>query len=212
MINFITGRACGQPVGDDLYDWQEIFEPFSFGFYSRMPGSLKLLYCPALVANALTDPANIERGTRSLKLAWLSDLKFLARCWAKKSKEDIMRRDENSFNDKVIPNLARGLGKSWTLFWRLFTSTDVPLGLKFIPALSFIYWVLPFDMFIIPLIGATPIDDVSVILLGLKLFVELCPRDLVERFRNEIEYGIQVEDNDDGGQVIDASYQILDDE
>jgi uncharacterized membrane protein YkvA (DUF1232 family) len=123
-----------------------------------------------------------------------------------------MRRDENSFNDKMVSNLARGLGKSWTLFWRLFTSPDVPLGLKFIPALSFIYWILPFDMFIIPLIGATPIDDVSVILLGLKLFVELSPRDLVERFRNEIEYGIEVEDNDDGGQIIDASYQILDDE
>jgi hypothetical protein len=123
-----------------------------------------------------------------------------------------MGRNEPSFNDKMVPNLARGFNKSWTLFWRLFTSSAVPLWVKFIPVLSFIYWFLPFDMFIIPLVGATPIDDVGVVLLGLKLFVELCPRDLVQRLRDEIEYGTPISDNDDGGQVIDATYQILDDE
>ena len=122
-----------------------------------------------------------------------------------------MPRKEHSFNDKVITNFTREFSKSWTLFWRLFTSREVPIGLKFIPVLAFLYWFSPFDMFIIPFIGATPIDDVGVILLGLKLFVELCPHDLVKRLRDEIEYGTPVED-DDNGQVIDATYQILDDE
>jgi hypothetical protein len=67
-------------------------------------------------------------------------------------------------------------------------------------------------MFLIPILGATPVDDIGVIWLGLKLFVELCPHDLVERLRDEIEYGPAVKDDDDGGQVIDATYEILDDE
>ena len=123
-----------------------------------------------------------------------------------------MRRNESPFNDKVFSNFARELGKSWTLFWRLFTSAAVPLWVKFIPVFSFIYWFSPFDMFLIPILGATPVDDLGVIWLGLKLFVELCPRDLVERLRDEIEYGPAVKDDDDGGQVIDATYEILDDE
>ena len=125
-----------------------------------------------------------------------------------------MRNDDPSFDDplvmnKILTNFSRELGKSRLLLWRLFTDPEVSLWVKLIPILSFLYWLSPFDVFLIPFLGVTPIDDIAVIVLGLKLFIELCPQDLVNQLRDEINYGPSADDN---GEVIDATYHILDDD
>lgn len=121
-----------------------------------------------------------------------------------------MHNQDPSYDAKILANFAREFSKSGTLIWRLFTSSEVPLWTKVIPILSFLYWLGPADAFLIPFVGVTPIDDVAVILLGLKLFVEVCPKDLVERLRDEINYGIPADDDDN--TVIDATYHVLDDD
>ncbi len=110
---------------------------------------------------------------------------------------------------KVIMKWIESWGKSRQLWWRLFTSNQVSVWAKIIPILSLIYWLSPFEFAIIPFIGLTPLDDLAVIYFGLKLFVELCPSDLVHQIRDELTYGSTT---GDPGKVIDAPYQILDDD
>lgn len=121
-----------------------------------------------------------------------------------------MHNQDPSYDAKILANFTREFSKSGRLIWRLFTSSEVPLWTKVIPILSFLYWLGPADAFLIPFVGVTPIDDVAVILLGLKLFVEVCPRDFVERLRDEINYGIPADD--DNNTVIDTTYHVLDDD
>ena len=77
---------------------------------------------------------------------------------------------------------------------------------KTIPVAAFLYWLNPIDPLPPPL-NMTPIDDLTAVLLGLKLFVELSPPDLVAAIRHEIEYGKPLDD-----EVIDASYRVIDDD
>jgi len=100
----------------------------------------------------------------------------------------------------------RELKKNGQLYWKLFTHPRVSLLVKTIPVLAFLYWLNPIDPLPPPL-NLTPIDDLTAILLGLKLFVELSPSDLVAALRYEIEYGSDTDD-----EVIDASYRVLDDD
>lgn len=120
-----------------------------------------------------------------------------------------MHNDGPSFDGKFLENFVREFGKYRRLIWRLFTSPEVPLWVKIIPILSFLYWLSPADAFI-PFIGITPLDDAAVIFLGLKLLVELSPQELVERLRDEINYGIPFDN--DNNTVIDAPYRVLDDD
>ena len=121
-----------------------------------------------------------------------------------------MSNGEPSPDFKILANFAREFKKSRTLLWWLFTSSEVPVWIKGVPILALLYWISPADVLFIPFLGLTPIDDAVVILLGLKLFVELCPSDLVDRLRDEINYGIPT--NDDNDEVIDATYHVLDDD
>lgn len=123
--------------------------------------------------------------------------------------EGAMHKDNQSFEGKVLENFSKEFGKGRTLLWRLFTSPEVPAWVKVIPVLSFLYWISPFDA-LIPIVGVTPIDDFAAIVVGLKLLVELSPQDLVDRLRDEINYGISADDND--GSVIDTTYRVLDDD
>jgi uncharacterized membrane protein YkvA (DUF1232 family) len=66
------------------------------------------------------------------------------------------------------------------LVWRLLNDKRVPSWLKLVPFAGLLYLLSPIDL--IPdlmLPGLGQLDDVAVILLTLKLFVELCPPGVV---------------------------------
>jgi len=117
-----------------------------------------------------------------------------------------MYNDQQPKKSKMWAGFMRELQKNWRLWWGLFTHPRVSVLVKVIPVLSVLYWLNPIDPLPPPL-NITPIDDLTAILLGLKLFVELSPPDLVAALRHEIEYGSPVDD-----EVIDASYRVLDDD
>ena len=62
------------------------------------------------------------------------------------------------------------------LVWRLLQDDRIDTWLKLIPFGSLVYFVMPFDI-------PTPIDDIAVIWLGLNLFIELCPPEIVSEHR-----------------------------
>jgi uncharacterized membrane protein YkvA (DUF1232 family) len=77
-------------------------------------------------------------------------------------------------------NFFRNLILQARLVWMLMRDPRVPLWLKALPVGSLIYLVSPLDFLpdTIPLL--TQIDDVAVLLIGFRLFIEMCPADAVE--------------------------------
>jgi len=78
---------------------------------------------------------------------------------------------------------------SWELFrtlqiaWRLLFDSRVPVWLKTIPLIAGLYVLFPFDLLSDPILGLGQLDDLAVLLLALRLFVGLCPRELVNEYR-----------------------------
>lgn len=118
-----------------------------------------------------------------------------------------MNHRQPSQESRMWVNMSTEMQKSLKLVWALFTHNRVPIFLKIIPVLSFLYWLNPIDP-LPPPFNFLPFDDVAAVLLGLKLFVELSPQDLVDRLRYQITYGEPMDD----GEFIDTTYQILDDD
>ena len=65
------------------------------------------------------------------------------------------------------------------LFWRLLKDGRVPLWPKLLLILPLIYVFSPVDIVPDFLLGPGQIDDLVVVLLGLRLFVRLCPPEVV---------------------------------
>lgn len=91
--------------------------------------------------------------------------------------------------------------KTLQLSWRLIRDPLVPAWTKLIPLGALGYVLLPADLVpdILPLLGQ--MDDLAVILLGLRLFIRVCPQAVVEGYREEaptitVEYDIR----DDHGE------------
>jgi uncharacterized membrane protein YkvA (DUF1232 family) len=94
------------------------------------------------------------------------------------------------------------------LIWRLMTNRQVPTWTKLIPPLAILYVLSPIDLMPDPLLGVGQLDDLAVLLISFKVFVELCPPGLVQRIRDEL---IGSRPPDPEGDVVDASYRVLDD-
>ena len=60
--------------------------------------------------------------------------------------------------------------------WQLFASGQVPMALKLIPVLAALYVLSPLDFLpdVVPIAGQ--LDDVAILLIGLKLFTQLAGR------------------------------------
>jgi len=71
------------------------------------------------------------------------------------------------------PNRAGDLVRRGRLAWTLLWDPRVPLMVKLIPALAMLYVISPFDFIpdILPALGQ--LDDVAILLLALKLFVDM---------------------------------------
>jgi len=67
------------------------------------------------------------------------------------------------------------------LFMRLMADKRVNPFLKLIPALSLVYLVVPFDF--APII---PLDDAAILGLGMYLFIEFCPPEVVEEHMSQL--------------------------
>lgn len=98
------------------------------------------------------------------------------------------------------------------LAWRLFRDERVSFWLKLIPPLALGYVLFPIDILpdVVPLVGQ--LDDIAVILLGLKLFIELAPPDVrLEHLRAlgaRIREWRVVDGEEQAPTVVDGQFQI----
>ncbi len=89
--------------------------------------------------------------------------------------------------------------KNARLVWRLLRDPGVSTWLKMIPLTTLLYLLFPIDFLPDPVLGLGQLDDIAIILLGLKLFIELCPQEIVRRHLREMS-------------SVTGSYRVVDEE
>jgi uncharacterized membrane protein YkvA (DUF1232 family) len=92
------------------------------------------------------------------------------------------------------------------LVWRLLRDRVVPLWTKAVPAVAVAYVLWPIDLLPDALLGLGQLDDLAIVVLGARLFVSLCPQQVVQRHLA----AIRGEAGDPDGKVVDASFRVLD--
>jgi uncharacterized membrane protein YkvA (DUF1232 family) len=65
------------------------------------------------------------------------------------------------------------------LAWRLMRDSRVPTWTKLIPPAALLYVLFPIDIIPDLVAGLGQLDDIAVVLIGVKLFIELSPREVV---------------------------------
>ncbi|MBN1992761.1 MAG: DUF1232 domain-containing protein [Anaerolineae bacterium] len=95
-----------------------------------------------------------------------------------------------------------GLIKRIRLVWNLFWDSRVPMWTKLVVPGSLLYLISPVDFVPDVVLGLGQLDDLSVILLGLALFVKLCPPEVVQAYLDRFEYGHL----DDDEFVVETDY------
>ena len=89
--------------------------------------------------------------------------------------------------------------KNAKLAWRLMVDPRVSPWLKAIPPATLLYLLFPIDFLPDPVLGLGQLDDIAIILLGVKLFIELCPQEIVRQHLRQMS-------------SIPGSYRVVDEE
>ena len=98
------------------------------------------------------------------------------------------------------------------LAWRLFRDRRVPLWTKLIPPAALAYVLFPVDIIPDVALGLGQLDDIAVLLIGVKLFIELAPPDVVREHLLALGARIQewrvVEEEGSPPVVIEGEYEV----
>jgi uncharacterized membrane protein YkvA (DUF1232 family) len=84
-----------------------------------------------------------------------------------------------SGNQKQSPRFWTSLVRQFRLAWRLLWDPRVPGWTKLVPFLAFLYIISPVDFLPDWFFGVGQLDDLGVLLVGVRLFTALVPEDIV---------------------------------
>jgi uncharacterized membrane protein YkvA (DUF1232 family) len=90
--------------------------------------------------------------------------------------------------------------KQGRLIVRLLGDGRVPIWPKLIIPATAAYIISPIDLLADPMLGLGQLDDIAVFLIGMKLFVELCPTEIVREHLDNLS------------SVISGSYRVVEEE
>lgn len=81
------------------------------------------------------------------------------------------------------------LGELWQqirLVFYLVKDRDVPIYLKVLPFLGVLYTLFPIDLItdVVPVLGQ--LDDLTILLIGAKVFIEMAPPQVVARYLDQM--------------------------
>jgi|YNPNPStandDraft_1061719.scaffolds.fasta_scaffold01952_3 uncharacterized membrane protein YkvA (DUF1232 family) len=117
---------------------------------------------------------------------------------------------------KTIPvgsqsGLWPGLIRSARLAWRLMRDPRVATTTKLlVPALAAAYVLFPVDLLpdLVPLLGQ--VDDLVILALAVRLFIELCPPAVVREHLAALRgHDSQPGHDEAGGEVLDGEYRVI---
>lgn len=97
------------------------------------------------------------------------------------------------------------------LTWRLLWDGRVPLWTKVIPPVVLAYVISPVDLLPdFPPMGLNQLDDLAVVLLGVRLFIELAPPEVVREHLEAL--GVRTEEwrvvDEDEAAVVETDYVV----
>ncbi len=93
-----------------------------------------------------------------------------------------MGRNRARPDAKEVFNLLSEVVREARLTWHLLTDGRVPIGVKLIPLATLLYILSPIDLFPDPILGLGQLDDLAALILGVKLFIEMCPQEIVREY------------------------------
>ena len=103
------------------------------------------------------------------------------------------------------------LVRNGRLVWRLLRDARVATATKLlIPGLVGAYLLWPVDLLpdVIPFLGQ--IDDLVLLALGAKLFIQLCPPEIVQQHRTDLaDRACASRSAEVEGEVVDGEYRVI---
>ena len=115
----------------------------------------------------------------------------------------------NKKSSKVMVPAQEGVFHSaisrFKLIMRLMGDRRVSPWLKLIPVGALVYLISPIDL-IMGIPGIDALDDAAVLWFGSSLFIELCPIDVVNEHKQELNSNMI----DDSGDIVDAESTDVD--
>ena len=88
--------------------------------------------------------------------------------------------------DQHSPGFWLSLINSFRLAWKLLLDNQVPIVAKLVPFFVLLYILSPIDIIPDVIVGLGQLDDLAILLLGVQLFIAISPKDIVQRYRDEI--------------------------
>ena len=82
--------------------------------------------------------------------------------------------------------MLRALIDQLRLTWALLKDPRVPIWTKAIPVIGLLYVLSPIDIIPDFIIGLGQLDDLAIVIGGMRLFAAVVPQDIVEEHRAEI--------------------------
>ncbi|MBN1178935.1 MAG: DUF1232 domain-containing protein [Anaerolineae bacterium] len=112
----------------------------------------------------------------------------------------------------TVVSWLKELVRQAQLVWRLFWDPRVPWPSKVLPPAVLAYVLLPIDVMPDVALGLGQLDDLAVILLGFKLFVELAPGEVVREHLRALGARITEwqENNAPESDVIEGDFEVKD--
>jgi uncharacterized membrane protein YkvA (DUF1232 family) len=128
-------------------------------------------------------------------------------------------RTPTIYDDNIIKSLIRQL----RLAWRLFLDPRVSWMTKALPVIAGIYVISPVDLIMgVPVLSG--MDDLAVAVLGLKLFIEFSPPEVVQEHMRQLQASVstwRVVDDAPPGEggaehresaIVEGQYSVVEDE
>ena len=97
-----------------------------------------------------------------------------------------MPRQKRGPNPSETAGILADMIKNARLTWRLLQDHRVSPWLKAIPFAILLYVLSPLDLVPDPILGLGQLDDLALILLGIKLFIDLCPEEIIRQHLAEL--------------------------
>ena len=107
--------------------------------------------------------------------------------------------------------LAQAL-RTLRLVWRLLRDSRVPLFPKLIVLVAAIYVISPVDLVPDVILGLGQLDDLGIAMLAIALFIEMCPRAIVDEHRRAIAAEAGKSAQPPEGDIIEGSSRVVSDD
>ncbi len=97
-------------------------------------------------------------------------------------------KEDRSVNEDMVlaphddkQGFLGGLWQQLRLVQKLFLDPEVPIYLKALPIAAVVYLLFPFDFIPDVIPGLGQLDDITILILGAKMFIEMAPQQVVAR-------------------------------